>query len=92
MRAGLGERNKIGQPDGFVEVVGDKEKKLAIAGGPLDKGWLLLQAFALRGSTTAQVSSLRRARARAVSEIGCVMACREKSFYRGGIPHARLRL
>jgi hypothetical protein len=33
--------------------VGDKEKKLAIAGGPLDKSWLLLQAFALRGSTTA---------------------------------------
>jgi NitT/TauT family transport system substrate-binding protein len=25
-----------------------KDKKLAIAGGPLDKSWLLLQAFALR--------------------------------------------
>jgi NitT/TauT family transport system substrate-binding protein len=27
-----------------------KNKKLAVAGGPLDKSWLLLQAFALRAS------------------------------------------
>ena len=25
-----------------------KDKKLAVAGGPLDKSWLLLQAFALK--------------------------------------------
>jgi NitT/TauT family transport system substrate-binding protein len=30
------------------EVVDLKGKKLAVAGGPLDKSWLLLQAFALR--------------------------------------------
>jgi NitT/TauT family transport system substrate-binding protein len=30
------------------EVVDLKDKKLAVAGGPLDKSWLVLQAFALR--------------------------------------------
>jgi NitT/TauT family transport system substrate-binding protein len=40
----------VGSDSGITSVADLKSKKLGVAGGPLDKGWLMLQAYAKRSA------------------------------------------